>query len=75
MSDLKQYTAGLCFMTERGLAAPHETHAILAANDDEAQAKAEAWAKTTMGIVTAQTWLQIMLNGAAVRSVPLTEPF
>lgn len=72
---MKQYAAGLCLTTEHGLPALHEIHGILAAHDDAALAKAKAWAETTMGIVTEQTWLQVMLDGKAVRSIQLTEPF
>jgi hypothetical protein len=70
-----QYFVGLCRLTDRGLSAAYESETINAPDLGKAMTRAAAWAKSTIGIISERTWLQILLDGKSVYSEELVEPF
>ena len=74
-STPKRYVAGLCRMTEHGLAPAYESAEIMASDDEQAKRKAKAWANTNAGIFTEHVFLLVLIDGKAIDSTPLTEGF
>jgi hypothetical protein len=69
-SNSLEYVTTLCHM-RNGALEPYHSHRFFAVDKAEAIQKATEWRVTAASTIDEKTWLQVILNGAAIYSEDL----
>jgi hypothetical protein len=69
-SNSLEYVTTLCHM-RNGALEPYHSHRFFAVDKAEAIRKATEWRVTAASTIDEKTWLQVILNGAAIYSEDL----
>jgi hypothetical protein len=69
-SNSSEYLTTLCHMRS-GALEPYHSHRFFAVDKAEAIRKATEWRVTAASTIDEKTWLQVILNGAAIHSEDL----